>query len=96
MSKYANELSIFHGSDTWVAVSKAIKLALKQPFGTFTSEEELDLSAVHAEMLRIEQGERHPAPTSYEARVCALEAEGMTTSDAQAVADAEALQDANS
>ena len=28
MTKPTNELSIYHGSDTWEAVSKAIKLAL--------------------------------------------------------------------
>ena len=60
MNKPANELSIYHGSDTWEAMKKAVVLALKQPHGTFTSEEALDLSSVHAEMVRIENAEINP------------------------------------
>ena len=41
----------------------------------------------------LEAGEEPDGPATYEERVAALEAEGLTTSDAQAAADAEALEE---
>ena len=41
----------------------------------------------------LEAGEEPDGPATYEERVAALEAEGLTTSDAQAAADAEAQEE---
>jgi hypothetical protein len=51
---YANEMSIFYGSDLWPAVKKSLLAAMKGNGKGFTAEEMLDLAAVHAEMERIE------------------------------------------
>lgn len=53
METYANQLSLFHGSDRWDAIKKALNLATNVP-GAFTPQELGDVLGTINEMNEIE------------------------------------------
>ena len=52
---YSNELSIYHGSDTWESLKKGLDLLSQYPFG-LDKGERLDLQYLLEAMLEIEGG----------------------------------------